>query len=161
MIHRRKVQAACRAFIVDCAPTHQQETANAWASRATGVGNIIGYLLGYVHLPKILPFFGNTQFKVLCVLASICLGATIGISCLYVPERDPRLENTTTKPRLGVLAFFKQVFKAMRRLPPQIRTICQVQFFAWIGWFPFLFYITTYIGQLCRYRFPCFATTMF
>ena len=26
--------------------------------------------------------------------------------------------------------------------------ICEVQFFSWFGWFPFLFYITTYIGQL-------------
>ena len=36
------IQAAIRAFIVDQAPTHQQDTANAWASRMTGVGNIVG-----------------------------------------------------------------------------------------------------------------------
>jgi solute carrier family 45 protein 1/2/4 len=30
----------------------------------------------------------------------------------------------------------------------QIKKVCEVQFFAWIGWFPFLFYITTYIGDL-------------
>lgn len=34
------------------------------------------------------------------------------------------------------------------RLSPQIRKVCQVQFFNWMGWFPFLFYITTYIGQI-------------
>ena len=135
---------------MDCAPTHQQEAANAWAGRAAGVGNILGYLSGYVHLPSILPFFGSTQFKVLCVIACISLGGTLAVSCFFIKERDPRLEGPPSKGKLGVTAFFKQVFKSSRRLPPQIRTVCEVQFFAWIGWFPFLFYITTYIGQLCQ-----------
>ncbi|KAI9810571.1 MAG: hypothetical protein M1832_001241 [Thelocarpon impressellum] len=149
------VQAAIRAFIVDCAPTHQQESANAWAGRITGVGNILGYLAGYVDLPRIMPFFGRTQFQVLCVIASIALGSTVLVSCLFVPERDPRLEGAAPASRGGVLAFFRQVFSSIRRLPPQIRAVCAVQFFAWIGWFPFLFYITTYIGQL--YVNPIFA----
>ncbi|KAI9791988.1 MAG: hypothetical protein M1816_003257 [Peltula sp. TS41687] len=142
------VQAAIRAFIVDCAPTHQQEAANAWAGRIVGVGNILGYLSGYLHLPRLLPFLGDTQFKVLCALASIALASTLSISCLSIKERDPRLEGPMKKTKTGVLAFFKQVLKSIRRLPPQIRMVCEVQFFAWIGWFPFLFYITTYIGQL-------------
>jgi len=40
------------------------------------------------------------------------------------------------------------VFNSIVRLPPQIRRVCEVQFFNWIGWFGFLFYMTTYIGQL-------------
>jgi len=33
--------------------------------------------------------------------------------------------------------------------------VCEVQFFAWIGWFPFLFYTTTYIAEI--YAEPYFA----
>jgi solute carrier family 45 protein 1/2/4 len=142
------VQAGIRAFIVDNAPAHQQETANAWASRVTGVGNILGYIFGYMDLPKNFPFFGDTQFKVLCVIASIALSSTLLISCLYIKERDPRLEGPPASDNPGLFSFFTQVFSAIRRLPPRIRMICEVQFFSWIGWFPFLFYITTYIGQL-------------
>ncbi|KAF3482439.1 general alpha-glucoside permease [Arthroderma uncinatum] len=142
------VQAAIRAFIVDNAPAHQQEAANAWASRLTGIGNIVGYVSGYMDLPKILPFFGNTQFKVLCVIASICLGVTLTASCLYITERDPRLEGPAPAENPGVMAFFVQVFKSIRRLPPRVRKVCEVQLWAWVGWFPFLFYSTTYIGQL-------------
>ncbi|KAI1978823.1 hypothetical protein LOZ53_004522 [Ophidiomyces ophidiicola] len=142
------VQAAIRAFVVDNAPAHQQESANAWASRLTGVGNIIGYILGYLDLPKLLPFFGNTQFKVLCVVASISLSASLLASCSYIQERDPRLEGPPHSDNPGVISFFKQVFKSIRRLPPQIRKVCEVQLCAWVGWFPFLFYSTTYIGQL-------------
>jgi solute carrier family 45 protein 1/2/4 len=142
------VQAGIRAFIVDNAPAHQQESANAWASRVTGVGNILGYVFGYMDLPKHFFFFGDTQFKVLCVIASIALCSTLLISCLYIKERDPRLDGPPATDNPGLFAFFGQVFSAIRRLPPRIRMICEVQFFSWFGWFPFLFYITTYIGQL-------------
>jgi solute carrier family 45, member 1/2/4 len=142
------VQAGIRAFIVDNAPSHQQESANAWASRIIGVGNVLGYIFGYINLPKYMPFFGNTQFKVLCVLASIALSSTLVISCVYIKERDPRGEGPPKSNNPGILDFFRQVFKSIKRLPPQIRKVCEIQFFHWIGWFPFLFYITTYIGQL-------------
>lgn len=142
------VQAAIRAFIVDNAPAHQQESANAWASRLTGIGNILGYISGYVNLPKIVPFLGNTQFQVLCVIASFALGITLLISCSYIAERDPRLEGPPRSDNPGVISFFVQVFKSVRRLPPQIKKVCEVQLCAWVGWFPFLFYSTTYIGQL-------------
>ncbi|KAE8412586.1 sodium/hydrogen exchanger 3 [Aspergillus pseudocaelatus] len=142
------VQAGIRCFIVDNAPAHQQESANAWASRLTGVGNILGYIFGYIDLPRYLPFLGNTQFKVLCALASLSLVITLLISCLYIQERDPRLEPSASTGNPGVVAFFKQVFKSIQYLPPQIAKVCEVQLAAWVGWFPFLFYATTYIGQL-------------
>ncbi|OCT45913.1 General alpha-glucoside permease [Cladophialophora carrionii] len=143
------VQAAIRAFIVDNAPSHQQESANAWASRMNGLGNVLGYLFGYLNLPRYFHFFGNTQFKVLVVLASIALSSTVLVSILSIKERNPQLDPPSRDSEEGgILAFFRQVFSSMRRLPPQIRKVCEIQFFHWIGWFPFLFYITTWIGQL-------------
>lgn len=142
------MQAGIRCFIVDNAPTHQQESANAWASRLTGVGNIFGYIFGYIDLPKILPFLGKTRFQILCALASLSLGITLLISCSYVKERDPRLDGPPATESLGIVSFFRQVFKSVRHLPPQIAKVCEVQLAAWVGWFPFLFYATTYIGQL-------------
>ncbi|KAI9794703.1 MAG: hypothetical protein M1835_006439 [Candelina submexicana] len=149
------VQAGIRAYIVDNAPTHQQEDANAWASRISGVGNILGYLSGYVDLPAILPIFGNTEFKVLCMVAVLSLGGTLAISCSLIKERDPRTEAPPTEAVGGVTAFLGRVFTSFNRLPPKIRKVCEVQFFAWIGWFPFLFYITTYVGEI--YVEPYFA----
>ncbi|KAL4912507.1 hypothetical protein BDW62DRAFT_194376 [Aspergillus aurantiobrunneus] len=142
------VQAGIRCFIVDNAPAHQQESANAWASRLTGVGNIIGYIFGYINLPKIFPFLGYTRFQILCALASISLAVTLLISCLYIKERDPRLDGPPPSGSMGVVGFFKQVFESIKHMPPQAAKVCEVQIAAWIGWFPFLFYATTYIGQL-------------
>lgn len=145
---RFTVQAAFRALIVDCTPTHQQDTANAWANRVSGVGNILGYISGYIHLPRVLPFLGKTQFQVLCAIASLALGTTSAVTCLSTEELDPRQRGEPSKQRGGVLTFFKDLYNSTRRLPPQIQKVCVVQFFAWMGWFPFLFYITTYIGEI-------------
>jgi len=121
----------------------------------SGVGNILGYVSGYVDLPQILPFFGDTQFKVLCVIACLAMTLTVGLSVITVSERDASKDEEPEEREAGVLAFFKNLIRSMRRLPPQISKVCQVQFFAWIGWFPFLFYTTTYVGEI--YARPYYA----
>ncbi|TVY50887.1 General alpha-glucoside permease [Lachnellula cervina] len=142
------VQAGIRAFILDCCPSHQQESANAMASRITGLGSIVGYVAGYLDLPKYVWFFGNTQFKVLSVIACIALGGTVALSIGTVHERDASLEDPPAKGKGGLFAFFKQVFHSIRRLPPQTRKVCEVQFFAWVGFFPQLFYSSSYVGDI-------------
>jgi solute carrier family 45 protein 1/2/4 len=142
------LQAGIRAFIVDCAPAHQQEAANAMASRIIGFGNIVGYIAGYVKLSEFLWFLGNTQFKILCAIASIALFVTVGISVVLIPERDPRLEGPPKKGQAGIISFFISIFKSIRHLPPTIKRVCMVQFFSWIGFFPLLFYTTSYIGEI-------------
>lgn len=44
--------------------------------------------------------------------------------------------------------FFLSLYANMCRLPLQIKRVCQTQFLAWIAWFPFLFYTTTFIGNI-------------
>lgn len=141
------VQAAIRAFIVDNAPLHQQEDANAWAGRMTGIGNILGYISGYEKLPKLLPWLGHTQMQVLCAIAAIAICSTVAISALSIRERDPRL-GAAPSENPGLLSFFVRSFQSAKRMPLQIRRVCIAQFFAWLGWFGFLFYMTTYVGQI-------------
>jgi solute carrier family 45 protein 1/2/4 len=118
------------------------------ASRVIGVGNIIGYVAGYMDLPKHFWFLGRTQFQILCVIASVALSSTVALSIGTIRERDARLEGPPPKGKGGLISFFKQVFKSIRRLPPQTRKVCEVQFFAWIGFFPQLFYSSSYVGDI-------------
>ncbi|KAI1168016.1 major facilitator superfamily domain-containing protein [Nemania serpens] len=142
------VQASIRAFIVDCAPSHQQEAANSMASRVVGLGNIIGYIAGGINLPRYLWFFGATQFKDLCAIASIALCSTVLFSTTLIRERNPQLDGRPAEGRLGLISFFVKIFAAIKRLPPQIYKVCIVQFFAWVGFFPMLFYTSSYIGDI-------------
>lgn len=40
------------------------------------------------------------------------------------------------------------IWRAFNKLPGELQRICNVQFFAWMGWFPFLFYTTSWVGEI-------------
>lgn len=42
----------------------------------------------------------------------------------------------------------KQIYSTTLNIPPPIHAICMVQFWSWIGWFPFLFYGSTWVGEI-------------
>lgn len=119
------------------------------ASRVVGLGNIVGYIAGGINLPRYVWFFGSTQFKDLCAIASIALCSTVLFSTTVIPERNPLLDGRPpSENRLGLFSFFVKIFAAIKRLPPQIARVCVVQFFAWVGFFPMLFYTSSYIGDI-------------
>ncbi|KAI9027566.1 major facilitator superfamily domain-containing protein [Phycomyces nitens] len=141
------VQASCRALLVDSLPPSQQEDGTAWAGRMVGMGNVIGYFMGYADLVSAFPFLGNTQLKVLCVFASLVLIICDGITCYAVKERVLSKDSRKTS-RGSPFKAFSDIGKHIWNLPKPIRRICNVQFFAWIGWFPFLFYSTTWVAEI-------------
>ncbi|GJJ72842.1 solute carrier family 45, member 1/2/4 [Entomortierella parvispora] len=143
------VQASCRTLIVDSLPSSQQEMAASWASRLMGIGGILGYFTGNIDLPAKVPIFGDTQIKGLCVIACLFLIATVGLTCITVTEkvmvRGPKSSTSFWHEfSLG----FESIYSAIRYLPTRIQHLCNVQFFAWMGWFPFLFYSSTYIAEI-------------
>ncbi|TPX64840.1 hypothetical protein SpCBS45565_g05580 [Spizellomyces sp. 'palustris'] len=139
------VQASCRSLIVDVAPIWQQESANAWGGRMIGVGNVIGYFMGFLDLPKFFPFLGDTQMKVLCWLAGLWFSTSLGLTCWFIKERR-YVPDPVQKARAWYRPLF-DIFQALRSLPAPLQSICNVQFFAWLGVFPFLFYSTTWVGE--------------
>ncbi|KAF5093719.1 hypothetical protein D0Z00_003900 [Geotrichum galactomycetum] len=162
------IQAATRAFIVDNVPTIQQQEANAWAARLIGIGNIVGFILGAINLPKLFPsIFGRTQFQVLAFCASMGLVFTVAPACLFISEQDPNTDltirereqqqkhNKHSGARFGKLhQIWNDTVKAIRELSPQTRLACAIEFFAWIGYFPMLFYGSTYVGTLYKLENP-------
>ncbi len=113
----------------------------------SAIGHGIAYATGAVDLPSIFgTFFGDTQFKQLTIAAAFGVVATCTITSWAVTERvlldvkrDPRKEG-------GRFKVISQIWSTILHLPPRIRAICMAQFWSWIGWFPFLFYSTTWVS---------------
>ncbi|KAG0339324.1 hypothetical protein BG004_006866 [Podila humilis] len=143
------VQASCRTLIVDSLPSSQQEAAAAWASRLMGLGGIFGYFMGNVNIPELIPAFGDTQVKGLCVIACLFLVLCVATTCFTVSEtflvQAPKASTSFVDE---FLQGFRSIFLSIRNLPTRIQHLCNVQFFAWMGWFPFLFYSSTYIAEI-------------
>ncbi|KAJ9057605.1 hypothetical protein DSO57_1021018 [Entomophthora muscae] len=147
------IQAVSRALIVDVLPVSLQDLGNAWAGKMLGLGNVIGYLMGYLDLVSLFPFLGDKQLKVLCFLSSMLLAVTLGITCFMIRE-IPHINDQaflSQSPRdsqvSGILSTISQVVRIVQNLPTFVLNILKVQVLAWVGWFPFMFYSTTWVAE--------------
>lgn len=152
------VQSTCRSLIVDTLPIEKQQLGSAWASRMIGLGHMLVYAVGALDLGKILGknLLGDSQFKKVCVIAALAIAVAQGATCWAVKERvfvsDGRMAESKGKT---AIAMVKDLYTTLRTLPPRISAICWVQFWSWIGWFPFLFYGSTWVGEIyLRYDAP-------
>ncbi|MCJ1232899.1 hypothetical protein MMC14_000853 [Varicellaria rhodocarpa] len=149
------VQSSCRSLIIDTLPISKQPLGSAWASRMIAVGHLVGYGVGTLDLPRLFgPLFGETQFKQLTAIAAVVLVLAVSVTSYAVNERvliSSRDSDTTA----GAIQMVTKIFKTTMHLPNRIQGICWIQFWAWIGWFPFLFYGPTWVGETyMRYSAP-------
>ncbi|RAL02916.1 putative sucrose transporter [Aspergillus ibericus CBS 121593] len=153
------VQACCRSLIVDTLPIPQQQTGSAWATRMTAIGQLIGYVIGSIDTVSIFgSIIGDTQFKQMTVIAALSLLGAVFVTSYAVKERV-LITARDSDNQAGALEVISQLIKTTMDLPPRIQAICWAQFWAWIGWFPFLFYSTTWVGETYfRYEVPKDAT---
>ncbi|GLI76915.1 hypothetical protein PoHVEF18_005193 [Penicillium ochrochloron] len=141
------VQACCRSLIVDTLPIPLQQAGSAWASRMCAIGQLISYVIGSIDMVSIFgSLLGDTQFKQMTVIAALSLIIAVAITSYSVKERV-LISARDSDGKGGAIQAISQLFKTTMELPPRIQAICWAQFWAWIGWFPFLFYSTTWVGE--------------
>ncbi|WQF78252.1 Putative MFS transporter superfamily [Colletotrichum destructivum] len=150
------VMSCARSLIVDTLPIEKQQTGAAWSSRMSAIGHMLGYGAGAVDLVGTFgTTMGDSQFKQLTLMATFLMVFSSGVTCWAVTERV--LVSTRHDPRraTGRFKVFRQIWSTLLHLPPRIQAICWAQFWSWIGWFPFLFYSTTWVGETYfRYDAP-------
>lgn len=145
------VQACCRALIVDVLPPSKQELGNGWAGRMIAAGHLTGYFLGLVNLTHVFGgMLGDTQLKSLCVLSSLALAITVGITSYAASEavliRPP--DSAPRSPLQEIAHIARTLVSTVWNVPERIGLILKVQFCAWYGWFTFLFYSAAWVGEV-------------
>ncbi|KAL8714777.1 MAG: hypothetical protein Q9220_001290 [cf. Caloplaca sp. 1 TL-2023] len=141
------IQSSCRSLIVDTLPIPKQQKGSAWASRMIAIGHLAGYGVSTIDLLKVFGrTLGDSQFKQCCVLAAAALLLSVGVTSWAVDERV-LIAARDADVKSSAVKLVGKILKTTWQLPDRIRAICWVQFWAWIGWFPFLFYSTTWVGE--------------
>jgi solute carrier family 45, member 1/2/4 len=151
------VMAASRSIIIDTLPLSQQQDGSAWAARMGAAGSVVGYFIGSLDLVTLLPGWlgGDTQFKKMIVVALAGLWICIGITSWAVGERVLLRSMEGDLDAGSVWSVLPALWKRTIHLPPRIRGIVWAQFWGWIGWFPFMFYSSTWVGETYfRYDHP-------
>ncbi|KAK4046957.1 hypothetical protein OIO90_006375 [Microbotryomycetes sp. JL221] len=148
------LQATLRALILDRSPAHQQPVANAWHGRMTHLGNIFGYMAGYIDLghARIFHWIGGSQFRKLAVMSCFFMVLCVTVTCWTQKEKQ-RLDAPNG---VGVQwsQAWQNVKQTIKHLPIPVRQVCVVQFCAWSSWFPFLFYSTSYVTEVLYSTIP-------
>ncbi|KIL68411.1 hypothetical protein M378DRAFT_120453 [Amanita muscaria Koide BX008] len=144
------VQAVDRALLVDTLRPSEQPAGNAWAARMLGIGSVIGFFVGNINLRNILPFLGKTQLEVLSVIVSVLLLSGHVLMSFLIKERVLLKDDHSKAAKKSFIQEVRDIWFGMLNLPPVIRKICMIQFFAWLAWFPILFYTTIYVGDLYK-----------
>ncbi|KAG5926157.1 hypothetical protein E4U42_003574 [Claviceps africana] len=141
------VMSCARSLIVDVLPLEKQQSGAAWAGRMNSVGSIIGYSSGAIDFPRLFgTTLGTTQFQQLTVVAAAIILFTTGVTCWAVNE-SVLVSSGGPKATRSAYGILRQIYSTVLHLPPRIRAICWVQFWCWIGWFPFMFYSTTWVSE--------------
>lgn len=145
------LQASLRNLLLDVTPSAQLSAGNAWHSRMTNAGNIVGFGFGFLPLAQlpIIRLLGGDQFRKFCVICIVILVTTVWITCIC-HEEEERPEGYKKRSKFQDVLLNIKV--AIINLPKPVRRVCYVQLFAFMGWFPFLFYSTTYMGQIMAYE---------
>ncbi|RDB22586.1 General alpha-glucoside permease [Hypsizygus marmoreus] len=146
------LQASLRNLLLDIAPAAQLNAGNAWHGRMTNAGNIVGFGFGFLPLAKlpIIRLLGGDQFRKFCVICIVILVTTVWMTCFLHQEEERPHVHDRKKSKIHLV--FLNIQAAVTTLPKPIRRVCYVQLFAFMGWFPFLFYSTTYMGQIMAYE---------
>lgn len=144
------LQMGLRALICETCPPGKDTQAAAYASTMTCIGNVVGYSMGYLDLPRLAPVLGDIQFKALVMLAACSLSITTAITLLTANEKPLLHTRLTNSKPPKAMQNLRYIFDSVRYLPEDIKMIFRVQFFAWLAWFPFLYYIATYALHCSR-----------
>jgi solute carrier family 45 protein 1/2/4 len=134
------LQAGVRAFVVDNCPAHQQVQASGWVSRFNSLGSVVFFFLGSHSLPS---WLGNTQFRAMSIIASAVLAIVVPSSFMLAKDKVLSGDRKGWEKRKSeTKSIFRTLVMSARSMPPRSRTVCKIQIFAWLGWFPFLYYNT-------------------
>jgi solute carrier family 45, member 1/2/4 len=121
----------------------------------SAIGHLVGSAAGTIDLVGVFgTTFGNSQFKQLAVISGSVLLFTNGVTSWAVTERV-LISTRDSDSKVGIIKILRQIITTTLQVPPRIQFICWAQFWASLGWFPFLFYSSTWVGETYfRYDAP-------
>ncbi|EME26760.1 sucrose transporter, GPH family [Galdieria sulphuraria] len=163
-------QGPLRALMADIAPSEQQEQGNAFFALMTGVGNLLGNILGSIPLSKYIIFI-SSDICALYTIGAIMISITSSICASFAREKDS-LCRTVHHQRSHYLTFTnesnelmedansldlqeeierrlesKSLKKIISNAPSPFWKLFLIQCFTWFAWFTEFVFITSWMGS--------------
>lgn len=137
-------QGPYRSLIPDVVPRQQHAQANSYISLAIGLGSVVA-----MAVAPALKYFFDYQMSISAqfVMAGLAFALAMLWTCLTI--RENRTDNIQAENEKSVLeektTSFWQSLKEFFLLSPEVKKICTMQFFTWIGMMCLLIYVTPFV----------------
>ena len=135
-------QGPYRSLIPDVVPREQHAQANSYISLSIGLGSVIAMLVA-----PALKFFFDYQMPITAQFAMAGIAFVLAMlwTCLTIREKSS-LNTDVEKEETGTAKqSFWQSLKEFFLLSPEVKKICTMQFFTWIGMMCLLIYVTPFV----------------
>ncbi len=138
-------QGPYRSLIPDVVPREQHAQANSYISLAIGLGSVVAMIVA-----PALKYFFNYQMSIPAqfVMAGIAFALAMLWTCMTIREKSTKEVQENIQLQLietGEKTSFWQSLKEFFLLSPEVKKICTMQFFTWIGMMCLLIYITPFV----------------
>lgn len=112
------LQASLRNLLLDVTPPEQLSAGNAWHSRMTQAGNIVGYGFGFLPLASlpIIRLLGGDQFRKFCIIVIFLLVISVWITC-YTQTEEERILQRPSEGYVILTSKFHQIFDKLQDIP--------------------------------------------
>lgn len=135
-------QGPYRSLIPDVVPREQHAQANSYISLAIGLGSVIAMIVA-----PALKYFFNYQMSISAqfVMAGLAFALAMLWTCLTIKEHRTDINNDEIAQNDETKKSFWQSLKEFFLLSPEVKKICTMQFFTWIGMMCLLIYVTPFV----------------
>ena len=141
------VNIGLRTLVTKDCSKDEQVKANAWAG---SYGNLAAAFVNFtVYVQPNRTTMSNrgfveTPFPQMSIMAMVVLVVSVTISCINIKEVSPGGGLSILIPQREACEYnLRAIWISLFRIPGRVWTIYLVQFLAWLGWFPFLYYAVT------------------
>ncbi|KAK1513219.1 hypothetical protein CTAM01_00615 [Colletotrichum tamarilloi] len=89
----------------------------------------------------------DDRFKLLAVVVAACTFTTVGLTCFFITDQNVaplRDRQPSFAQQSWSIISPTGLAKRWKQIPPRSRRVCEIQFWAWAGWFPVLYYMSTF-----------------
>lgn len=137
-------QGPYRSLIPDVVPKEQHAQANSYISLAIGLGSVIAMVVA-----PALKFFFDYQMSISAqfIMAGLAFALAMLWTCLMIKEKSTIQEDESVHSAQNDQSSqsFWQSMKEFFLLSPEVKKICTMQFFTWIGMMCLLIYVTPFV----------------
>ena len=132
-------QGPYRSLIPDVVPSEQHAQANSYISLAIGLGSVVA-----MSVAPFLKFVFNYQMSIPAqfLMSGLAFALAMTWTCLTIKEKSS-LNSEEVKDDNQKQSFWESL-KDFFLLSPEVKKICTMQFFTWIGMMCLLIYFTAF-----------------